>query len=118
MFKLKYYLSVPLVFCSLLLAPLAALAQDYGLKDTATGAGITTKGTLQGRIGTFVGAVLSLVGVLFFLLALYGGILWMTARGDESQVKKAQGIIIDAVVGLAVVSAAYIITNFVFQAVA
>lgn len=111
MLKLKYFLT------SLsLLAPGTALAA-YGLEETATGAGISTVGTLQGRIGTITGALLSLVGVLFFLLALYGGFLWMTARGEESQAAKAKGIIIDAVIGLAIVSAAYIITSFVFQAV-
>ncbi len=106
-----------LVLCSLLFAPSISLAQDYGLKDTAVGAGIPQTGTLQGRIGTITGALLSLVGVLFFLLALYGGFLWMTARGDESQATKAKGIIIDAVIGLAIVSAAYIITSFVFKAI-
>ncbi len=87
------------------------------MNATAQGAGIPRTGTLAERIGTITGALLSLGGVLFFLLALYGGFLWMTARGEESQATKAKGIIIDAVIGLAIVSAAYIITSFVFTAV-
>ncbi|MEK7508919.1 MAG: hypothetical protein AAB568_03655 [Patescibacteria group bacterium] len=117
MLKIKYFFISSLALCSLLFAFSPVLAQDYGLKDTANVAGITTEGSLQGKIGTITGALLSLVGVLFFLLALYGGILWMTARGEESQATKAKGIIVDAVIGLAIVSAAYIITSFVFTAV-
>lgn len=108
----------------LLVAPLAvaqaqgtATPDPYGLDTTAGGAGIPKTGTLQTKIGTVTGAILSLVGIAFFLLTLYGGFLWMTARGDDAQAKKAMGVIIDAGIGLVIVSAAYIITKFVFGAI-
>ena len=41
----------------------------------------------------------------------------MNARGDEAQTKKALGIIFDAVVGLIIISAAGILTSFVFKSV-
>jgi len=93
-----------------------ALADDYGLKATAGAAGIKTEGSVAGTVGTITGYALSLIGILFFGLMLYGGFLWMTAKGDESQVKKALEIIIDAVIGLLIVGAAYIITSLVFSA--
>lgn len=98
-------------------APVPATADDYGLKTTANAAGVPNTGTLAGKIGSVTGALLSLVGILFFLLALYGGIMWMTAQGDSSRVEKAQGIIIDAVIGLVVVGASYLITSFIFGAI-
>jgi len=64
-------------------------------------------------VGTVIQAVLSLVGTIFFILTIYAGILWMTAQGKDEQVKKAKDIIQAAIIGLAVVLAAYAITYFV-----
>ncbi|MBI5230525.1 MAG: hypothetical protein HY981_04485 [Candidatus Magasanikbacteria bacterium] len=88
---------------------------NYGLNATAGAAGIKTSGTVAGITGKIIGVVLSLVGIAFFLLMLYGGFLWMMARGDETQAKKARDIIIDAVIGIIIVAAAGIITSFVFS---
>lgn len=89
----------------------------YGAGETANAAGISQEGSIQSKIGTGVGAILSLMGILFFLLALYAGFLWMTARGQAQQVEKAQGILIDAAIGLVIIGASWIITSFVFSAV-
>lgn len=125
----KFLLSIILtlfLFVPLLVAVQASAEAPppdaYGLDTTAGAAGVksATTGqptTLQGYIGQATGAVLSLVGVAFFILVLYGGFLWMSARGDEAQAKKAMGVIIDAGIGLVIVSAAYIITKFVFNAI-
>ncbi len=113
-FALSFYFT-PLVLAAEAPAPAATDASsDYGLKATAKAAEIKTGGSIQAVIGRGVGALLSLMGILFFLLALYGGFLWMTARGDHTQVDKAKGIIIDAVIGLVIIGASWIITRFVF----
>lgn len=91
-----------------------ALAGDYGLKDTAGFAGIPQK-PLTEMVGNVIGTALSMVAVLFFGLMIYGGILWMTDRGNEEHSKKALGTITAAVIGILVVISAYAITNFVFQ---
>ncbi|MBI4811909.1 hypothetical protein HY798_00435, partial [Candidatus Falkowbacteria bacterium] len=39
--------------------------------------------------GQVIGAGLAFIGILFFILMIYGGILWMTAQGNEQQVTKA-----------------------------
>ena len=44
---------------------------------------------------------------------LYAGFLWMTSSGDETKVTKAKGLMVNAVIGLAIVLAAYAITYFV-----
>ena len=89
----------------------------YGLEQTASQTSIPQGGSIAGITGKVIGAVLSLVGILFFVLMLYGGVLWMTARGDEAQTKKARDIIFNAVVGLIIISAAGILTSFVFKSV-
>lgn len=113
--KKRFYL-LGIFLVNFLAAP-AALAQ-YGLQETATGAGIPQQGTITTRAGQITGAALSLIGIIFFILMLYGGFLWMTARGESKVAEKAKGIIIDAIIGLIIVAAAYIITSFVFRAVA
>ncbi len=67
--------------------------------------------------GNALGAVLSLVSALFFLLILYAGFMWMTSRGDAEQEKKAREVLFGAIVGVIIVLSAYAITRFLFQSI-
>jgi len=117
--NIKYCFTIILIiFFIFSCTPLSVLADDYGLDKTAEkgfGAGQIPfeKKDLPEIIGQIVGPVLAFIGILFFILIIYGGFLWMTARGNEEQVKKATSIIIQAVIGLIIVSAAYLITKFI-----
>ena len=71
--------------------------------------------SIPGAIGTVVGAGLAFIGVLFFILIVYGGLLWMTARGNETQVVKAKDLIQSAIIGLIIVLAAYAITAYISE---
>jgi len=64
-------------------------------------------------IGQVVGSALAFIGILFLLLMIYAGILWMTARGNEQSVTKAQDLITAAVIGLVIVLSAYAITAYI-----
>lgn len=98
------------------LAPFTARADEYGLDTAAKGTGLIPKTTTPQVIaGTVIGAILSLVGVIFFVLIFYGGIRWMMAQGNDQEVEKAKQIIIAATLGLIIVLAAYAITAFVGQ---
>ena len=68
---------------------------------------------LSSRVGVIIGAILSFVAVIFMILIIYAGILWMIARGNEQQVDKAKNLIIQAIIGLIIVLSAYIITSFI-----
>jgi|GEM_PF-777969 len=104
---------------SLLFTATPTLAGYYGLEKTAGSAGVTKgivgEGNVQSFIGSVVGTALSLISIIFFLFMLYGGFLWMTARGSSEQTKKAQDTIIAAVIGIVVVLGAYALTTFVFN---
>lgn len=95
-----------------------ALAQ-YGLDETAKEAyGKVPADTLPTMAGKIIGAALSLLGVVFLVLMVYGGILWMTAHGNAEQLKKSREIIIAAIVGLIVVLLAYALTSFIMNSLA
>lgn len=66
-------------------------------------------------IATIINIVLSLLGIIFLALMIYGGFLWMTARGNETQVTKARDLITAAIIGLIIVLGAYAITYFVIS---
>jgi hypothetical protein len=94
--------------------PSEAERTNYGLDASAKDTGLISKNvTPTAMAGTIVSAVLSLVGVIFFLLILYGGIRWMVAQGNETEVEKAKQIIVAAIIGLVIVLAAYAITAFI-----
>jgi len=91
---------------------------NYGLKNTMEQGELNSaliKSTPTSIAGTVIGAILSLVGVVFFLLIFYGGLLWMIARGNDQEVEKAKNILIAATIGLVIVLAAYAITAFIGQ---
>jgi uncharacterized iron-regulated membrane protein len=98
--------------------PLAARAQDLGQKDLNK-AGLTVGGyqpnTIEGVIGIVISAALGLLGVIFLVLIVYGGYIWMIARGDEAMVEKAKDTISRSIIGLIIVLAAYAITFFVID---
>lgn len=90
----------------------------YGLKQTASEAQLPNiDKDLPAIVGIMIAALLGLVATVFFALMVYGGFLWMTAAGNGEQVGQAKKLIMNAVLGIIVISAAYAITNFVINAI-
>jgi len=96
-----------------------SLASDkYGLNETAN-TGYGDQLPLAGEtnpsvfIGKIVGAGLAFIGAIFFILIIYGGYVWMMARGNEQEVTKAKELIYGAVIGLLIILAAYAITVYI-----
>lgn len=65
-----------------------------------------------------INSALSLLAAVCVGLLLYAGFLWVWARGNQEEVKKAKDIIQGTVIGLIIVLAALGITQFVFTTVA
>lgn len=105
-----------------LVAPIFVFATNgtdkYGIERAADTAGLQRsiggETTVPGVIGSVISAGLALLGVLFFLLILYSGFIWMKAMGKSDEVTKAKDTMEAAVVGLVLVLAAYALANFVF----
>ncbi len=95
-------------------------AGGYGLSETANKIPAFANQTqmsgnafLNSKIGSIIGVVLSFVGVIFLILMIYAGLVWMTAQGNQEQVNKAKDLMINAIIGLIIVLAAYAITAFI-----
>jgi cbb3-type cytochrome oxidase subunit 3 len=111
------------LFISAFLSASPALADTTldGLNNTARQVGAfnstmdqaRSDSFIQTRVGTLIGTALSFVGVIFLILIIYAGILWMTASGNDQQVTKAKNMLINSIIGIIIVFAAYAITNFI-----
>jgi len=91
-------------------ADLDALTEDY--VDTA---GLGRDVSLPEVISLIIKVLLSFLGVIFVILIIYAGFLWLTSAGSEDKISKAKKIMTAAVIGLAIVLAAYTITFFVID---
>ncbi len=111
------YLIVP----AILLMPFAAGAATLNLGSNLNNVGNSAYGAaptdLLTIVGTIINVALGFLGVIFLLLTVYAGFLWMTAQGNEEQTTKAKGILTTAVVGLIITLAAYSIASFVVNQV-
>ena len=107
-------LSVIIIFLAL---PCLVFAQsptetleDVGGKANFARADETTVSRI---IGSVVNTALSLLGIVFVILMIYGGGRWMLAQGNEQEVDAAKKIIKNSLIGLIIVVGAYAIYNLV-----
>lgn len=68
---------------------------------------------LPAIIGSIINVILGFLGIVFLVLLLYAGFLWMTAQGDEKKVDKARAMISQSIIGLIIIIAAFAISTFV-----
>jgi len=100
--------------------PLAAKAQDLGgslLQTTAEKNAGYKNTSIDVIIGTVISTLLAILGVIFLVLIVYAGYIWMIARGDEAKVEKSKNTIINSTIGLIIVLGAYAISYFVLSRV-
>ncbi len=89
---------------------------NSNLSEAANTAGYATTGSpadLLSRVGLIINVGLGLIGVVFLIILISGGFLWMTAGGNSDQTKRAKDMMSRAVIGTAIVLMAYAITFFV-----
>jgi len=124
---MKKFFSVTLI--TLCLIALPVLAQNNpeslpagqsainGLDVTANQAGLAQEGQdspdISQIIGMLINALLGLVGVIFLLIIIMAGFRGMTAGGNEETISQSKKNLTNAVIGLIIIFAAFIITNFV-----
>lgn len=104
------------------------MAQEKNLQDAFRNSPDDPLGTAAGQAGyalektnalkivsTVLNMMLSFIGVIFLISMIYGGFLWMTARGNDEQVNKAKNIMTTAVIGIVIIVLAYAISWFVLN---
>lgn len=98
---------------SLVVIPGVVSAQplDTGLDAAAsTGLGNTD---LKVIIANIIRIILGFLGLITVGLIIYAGFVWMTAGGDESRIERAKKILVEAIIGLIIILAAFIIVSFI-----
>ncbi|MBN2884444.1 hypothetical protein JXE04_00785 [Patescibacteria group bacterium] len=124
-FNKFFFILILLIFTAFIFSNInTASAQSYnfatnsGLTQASESAGYSTSSStpLTGYVSKIITALLSILGVVFLAFTLYGGIMWMTAAGNEDKVKKARELIIESIIGVIIVLAAYAISYFVLKA--
>ena len=122
-FRILFFL-LAFVFAPLtsVLAVNAGFSENSGLKATGESmnfsqANIEGTKTVETEISKYIKLSLSFVGIIFLILMIYAGYLWMTAQGTQGDVDKAKKIFASAVLGFFLVASAYTITMLVYQSV-
>ncbi|MBU0540440.1 Ig-like domain-containing protein [Patescibacteria group bacterium] len=111
----------PLLAVTFFLLPIATvraqLAQGLNaVNQTAVAAGMGGGTDIITIVGRIIYILLGFVGVIFLVLLLYAGFLWMTAGGDPAKVTKAKDYIKNAIIGLIIITSAWAITAFIMNA--
>jgi hypothetical protein len=83
------------------------------LKNTASGTDYGEPASVPQYIAGIVKVLLTLIGIVFVALIIYGGFLYMTAMGESDKVKKGKNVIIASVIGLIIILSGYSIAYFV-----
>ncbi len=69
--------------------------------------------TAGGIISGAISLVLIIVALVFFFILVMGGLRWVTSGGDEKKVGEARAQITNALIGLAIVFAAWAIMKLI-----
>jgi len=55
--------------------------------------------------------IAAVAGVVLFGLFIYGGFAWLTSAGDANKVKSAQGIMVNAIIGIVIIFASVLLVR-------
>ncbi len=73
--------------------------------------------SLPELVGNIINVVLGFLGIIFVILIIVSGFQWMLAGGNSDAINKAKGRMINAIIGLVIVLAAFSINAFVMTKV-
>lgn len=85
------------------------------LNSFAEDAGYSEPNTPEYYIGLLLTGLFSVLGIIAVALIIYSGIVWMTARGNESKVEKAKENLTDVTIGLLFIIGSYALTMFILK---
>ncbi|KKW32586.1 MAG: hypothetical protein UY76_C0023G0001, partial [Candidatus Uhrbacteria bacterium GW2011_GWA2_52_8d] len=105
-----------LIACVGIFVAAPVFAQEVDFESFGEAAGFTTDATITVIIARLIRTAISLVGIVTVVFIVYGGFVYMTAGGNPERLKKAKGIITNAIIGLLIVFASFAIVSFVLGA--
>jgi hypothetical protein len=93
-----------------LLTPALAMAQNTGILAT-----VTDVGGLVGKVNNFVRLAVSILFVLASIFIIIAAFKYLTGKGDPAEIKKAQAMIVWAIVAMIVALFAWAIPKIVIS---
>jgi Type IV secretion system pilin len=97
-------------------SPYSAVTDEFNyIQEGVTGTSVAPD--LENVIVDIIKIVLGFLGIIFVILIIWSGFQWMTAGGNSTAIEVARKRIINSVIGLVIILAAYSITSFAIQAV-
>ncbi len=82
------------------------------------GAGLTdTDQPFSVIIGNLIKGLLGFLGIVFMILIMYGGFVWMTAAGNDDRIRTAKKIISNSAIGLFIVIISYALSIWIFDVI-
>lgn len=86
------------------------------IEAIAISAGLNSQQGLPQIVGSTISVLLGLLGIVFVVLVVYAGFLYLTSAGAEDNVKKAKKLLTQAIIGLIIIVSAYAISSYVIEA--
>src|SRR3989338_1845621 len=99
------------------LSSAAAQVSNFGLEAVDETLSLGAQ-DIRLTIARIIRAILGLLGIIALVIIMYGGYVYMTAGGDEQKVATAKKILLNSVIGLAIILSAFAITQFIFTKLA
>jgi len=87
-------------------------AQDINLQPKGFGKELTNL-TVSGIVSGAISLVMLVVALVFFFILIWGGLKWVMSEGDQKAVESARNQITNALIGLAIVFAAFAIMKLI-----
>lgn len=85
------------------------------LENISEESGLVT-GDLPSFISTIIRWVLGLIGVILVALFVYGGVMYATSAGNEDRVETGKRIMLYAIIGVVIIVAAFLFTDYIVSA--
>lgn len=116
---------VALFLCAFALAPLLALAATTPTEDILLGPQTQDVYTTlpkpadtyspEQTVGKIINILFTFIAIIAVSLVMYGGFQWVTSGGEQEKAKKAQGIFVDAAIGLIVLASVWAVSWLVLK---
>lgn len=112
-----------LVLTIMLVAPIMAMpglalaqsVEDYDQGDVVSDINVNQGSDLLGVVTRIINWVLGILGLVAVIIIIIAGFEWMTAGGDPDKVTNARKRMQQALIGLAIILAAWLIVSFVLN---
>ena len=86
-----------------------------GLGIAGNQAGYSNAESVEVIVARLINALLAATGIILVCILVYAGFLYLTAGGDTDKVKGAKRMMVNAIIGIVIMTTAYAISLFVIN---